>query len=484
VGKFLKADRCSLYQYSNQQKSYRISHTWVKKGALPAPISLSSDLLPWINAKWRRGEVVDVANIDNFPDDAAIDKQNLKKLSVKSHLSIPLAAGESMVGALAMVTLQNHQIWPEAYIQRLKILGKIFANALMRRKAELDLVNAFSEIKKLKDQCETDYIYLREEIKLEHNFEEIIGQSDSLTYVLFKVEQVAPTDSIVLIQGETGTGKELFARAIHHASLRNNRPLVKINCATLPSNLIESELFGYEKGAFSGANIKQIGRFGLSDGGTIFLDEIGELPLELQPKLLRVVQEGEFERLGNPRTVKVDVRIIAATNRNLEEEVKKQRFRKDLWFRLNVFPITIPPLRQRRDDIPLLVERFVKMFAKKLSKNIKTIPQASMRELTQYSWPGNIRELRNVLERAVLNTAGTTLHLADRLEINDRMATDDTPIKTLAQMECDYITQVLDDYAWKIEGKNGAAQALDINPGTLRSRMKKLGIVRPEKHAR
>jgi transcriptional regulator with GAF, ATPase, and Fis domain len=483
IGRFLNVDRCSLYLYSNQQSDFRISHTWAEKGADPAPDVLTSQMLPWINEKWKRGEIVDIHNVANLPAEATIDRQSLIQMGVKSHLSLPLTAGESMLGALAMVALHRHRIWPREYIQRIKILGRIFANALMRRKAELDLLNAFSEIKKLKNQIEADYTYLREEIKLEHNFEEIIGQSDPLKYVLFKVEQVAPTDSIVLIQGETGTGKELFARAIHNASLRNDRPLVKINCATLPANLIESELFGYEKGAFSGANIKQIGRFGLSDGGTIFLDEIGELPLELQPKLLRVVQEGEFERLGNPRTVKVDVRIIAATNRNLEEEVNKQRFRKDLWFRLNVFPITIPPLRHRRDDIPLLVEWFVNMFAKKLGRIIKTIPQASMRELTQYSWPGNIRELRNVIERAVLNTVGPTLHLTDRLGIKGNLAPADAAWKTLTQLEREYIIQVLEEFGWIIEGKHGAAQALDINPGTLRSRMKKHGITRPGKHA-
>ncbi len=483
IGKFFNVDRCSLYQYSNQQDDFRISHTWTQKGVDPAPVSLTSEMLPWVNEKWKRGESVAIDNADDLPAEATKDRQSLINMNVKSHFSFPLTAGESMVGALAMVRLHRHRIWQKEFFQRIKILGRIFTNALMRRQAELDLLDAFSEIKRLKEQIEADYTYLREEIKLEHNFDEIIGQSDPLKYVLFKVEQVAATDTSVLIQGETGTGKELFARAIHNASLRSHRPLVKINCATLPANLIESELFGYEKGAFSGANTKQIGRFGLSNGGTIFLDEIGELPLDLQPKLLRVLQEGEFERLGNPRTIKVDVRIIAATNRDLEAEVRKNRFRQDLWYRLNVFPITAPPLRNRADDIPLLVEWFVNIFAKKLGRTIKTIPQASMNQLIHYNWPGNIRELKNLLERAVLNTTGSTLQLTDKLEIDDPTLPVDKPIKSLKQMERDYIIQVLEKYSWKIEGKKGAAEILDINPGTLRSRMKKLGITRPQKQS-
>ena len=275
---------------------------------------------------------------------------------------------------------------------------------------------ALFEIKKLKEQLEAERAYLQEEIKLEYNHENIIGQSDAINYVFYKVEQIAGTDTNVLVLGETGTGKELVARAIHGLSLRKDRALVKMNCAALPSNLIESELFGHEKGAFTGAHSRRLGRFEIANGATLFLDEIGELPLELQPKLLQVIQTGEFERLGSSHTIKVDVRIIAATNRNLEEEVRKGRFREDLWYRLNIFPITMPPLRDRLDDIPLLVNFYVDKISKRLGKSIEMVPVSVMDALQKYHWPGNIRELENVLERAVINSSGPKLRLVDELK--------------------------------------------------------------------
>ena len=280
-------------------------------------------------------------------------------------------------------------------------------------KRTADLQEALTEIQQLKDQLQAENIYLREEIRLEHNFDNIIGQSGRLKEVLFNVEQVAPTDTTVLILGETGTGKELIARAIHNTSPRKDRPLVKVNCAALPAYLIESELFGHEKGAFTGATTKQIGRFELANGATIFLDELGELPLELQAKLLRVLQDGEFERLGSPRTIKVDVRVIAATNRDLETEVRTGRFRQDLYYRLSVYPLSVPPLGERPDDIPLLVQAFVQKFNKKLGKQIETIPQNTMDVLQRYTWPGNVRELENVIERAIVLTTNQFIDLAD-----------------------------------------------------------------------
>ncbi|MGB5985955.1 MAG: sigma 54-interacting transcriptional regulator [Desulfobacterales bacterium] len=273
-----------------------------------------------------------------------------------------------------------------------------------------------AEIRKLKEKLELERAYLQEEIKLEYNHENIIGQSDAINYVFFKVEQIADTDTNILILGETGTGKELVARAIHGLSLRKKRTLVKMNCAALPANLIESELFGHEKGAFTGADSRRLGRFEIADGATLFLDEIGELPLELQPKLLQVIQSGEFERLGSSHTIKVDVRIIAATNRNLEEEVHKGYFREDLWYRLNIFPITMPPLRDRLDDIPLLVNFYVDKISKRLGKSIEMVPVRVMDALREYHWPGNIRELENVIERAVINTSGPKLRLVDELK--------------------------------------------------------------------
>ena len=336
---------------------------------------------------------------------------------------------------------------------------------------------ALLEIKKLKDQLEAERAYLQEEIKLEHNHENIIGQSDGINYMLYKVEQIARSNTIVLVLGETGTGKELVARAIHGLSLRNERALVKVNCATLPSNLIESELFGHEKGAFTGAHSRHLGRFEVADGATLFLDEIGELPLELQPKLLRVVQDGEFERLGSSRTVKVDVRIIAATNRNLEEEVRRGRFREDLWYRLNIFPITMPPLRDRLDDIPLLVDFYVKKISKRMGKTIEIIPKRVMNALENYHWPGNVRELENVLERAVINSSGPKLHLVDELKTQQKDVS--TAQKTLEAVERDHILRVLEQTQWKVSGKNGAAEILGLDRSTLRARMRKLGILKP-----
>jgi formate hydrogenlyase transcriptional activator len=347
-----------------------------------------------------------------------------------------------------------------------------------RKRAEEKLKRALAEIERYKSQLEAESAYLREEIRSEHNFKEIIGGSDALRYVLFKVDQIAPTDTTALILGETGTGKELIARAIHSASGRRERPLVKVNCATLPANLIESELFGHERGAFTGAFAKQAGRFEIADGGTLFLDEIGELPLELQAKLLRVLQDKEFERLGGSRTIKADVRLIAATNRDLEMEVREGRFRQDLWYRISVFPITLPPLRQRREDIPLLVSAFVARLSKRLGKAIRKIPDKVMDELQSYNWPGNIRELENVIERALISSEGPVLTLADRLAATDAAPAARTAPRSLESLERDHILDVLEQTRWRIEGKDGAAILLGLNPSTLRGRMRKLGIYR------
>ena len=347
-----------------------------------------------------------------------------------------------------------------------------------RKLAEVDLRRAYTEIEQLKNQLEAETAYLQAEIKLEHNFESIVGNSAALKYVLYKVEQVAAADATVLVLGETGTGKELIARAIHNNSPRSVRPLVKVNCATLPSHLIESELFGHERGAFTGAQTRQLGRFEVGDGTSIFLDEIGELPPELQIKLLRVIEDGEFERLGSSRTIKVDVRVIAATNRDLEEEIRKGRFREDLFYRLNVFPITVPPLRQRAEDIPLLVRFFVENASKRLGKSTEHIPESIVQKLLDYSWPGNVRELENVIERAVLNSSGPKLRLADDLAGPARTHMP-PPLKSLQETEKDHIQRVLQSTNWRIEGAEGAALILDMNPSTLRSRMRKLGIQKP-----
>src|SRR5262245_30613226 len=308
--------------------------------------------------------------------------------------------------------------------------------------------------------------------------EVIVGESDALRYVMSRVEQVATTDATVLLAGETGTGKELFARAIHNRSQRRDRPFVVVNCAALPATLIESELFGRERGAFTGAHATQIGRFELANRGTIFLDEVGELPIELQPRLLRVLQEGQLERLGSPHTIDIDVRVIAATNRDLTEEVREGRFRRDLYYRLNVFPVTLPALRERREDIPHLVRHFVDRLVSPLRRRIDVIPHEVMRALEAYDWPGNVRELENVLQRAIILSTGSTLTLGETwLPYIEPVAVGGQ--MTLAEIQRRHIQQILANSRWRIEGKGGAAQVLGLKPSTLRSRMSKLGIARP-----
>ncbi len=345
----------------------------------------------------------------------------------------------------------------------------------------LDNALAYEELKALRDQLDKENVYLQEEIKSKYNFEEILGNSHKLRKVFQGIEDVAATDSTVLIWGETGTGKELIARAIHHLSPRGSRPLIRVNCAVLPAGLVESDLFGHEKGAFTGAHQKRIGRFELAHRGTLFLDEVGDIPQETQAKLLRVLQEQEFERVGGTQTIKVDVRLISATNRDLEAAVAQQKFRADLFYRLNVFPVHVPPLRERTEDIPILANYFVSKYMKKMNKRFDTISQATMDRLFQYPWPGNVRELENVIERAVIRCKGPVLDIK-----NEAAATPSSApgypkrLVALEEMEREYILKVLQQTRWVIGGKRGAAEILKIHPNTLRSRLAKLGITRPE----
>jgi formate hydrogenlyase transcriptional activator len=432
---------------------------------------------PWFAEVLNNGDTVILCRIpDDLPVGAVRERKYAQSVGLKSSLIIPIKVGGEILGEIALLSMTSYRDWPKEMITRLSVVGEIFANALARRQAEETLKNAFSEIEKLKDQLEAENIYLWQEIKLEHNFDLLLGESDALKETLFRVEQVAPTDSIVLILGETGTGKGLVARAIHSLSSRKSRPFITVNCAAFSPNLIESELFGREKGAYTGADSRQIGRFELANGGTIFLDEIGELPLELQPKLLRIIQDGEFERLGNPKTIKVDVRIIAATNRELKAEVQKGRFRQDLYYRVNVFPITVPSLRQRKEDIPTLVRYFAKKISDRYGRRITAIPRNVMRALQAHSWPGNVRELQNVVERAIITSQGTTLKLADKFESADPTEIEEGSLRSLAEIEREYIVCVLEKTNWVVEGAKGAAKILDLHPNTLRFRMKKLGI--------
>jgi transcriptional regulator with GAF, ATPase, and Fis domain len=363
-----------------------------------------------------------------------------------------------------------------------------------RKRSEQSLRNALAEVQQLRLKLEADNVYLREELSQTYPYSSIVGKSEEIARVMEEVDRVAPTEMTALILGETGTGKELVARALHAQGGRNERPLVKVNCSALPAELIESELFGHEKGAFTGAVARQVGRFELADGGTIFLDEIGELPLRLQPKLLRVLQEGEFERLGSAKTIKVDVRVIAATNRNLAEAVQDGRFRADLYYRLNVYPIEIPPLRERREDIGLLAEVFLRESERRLGNRYGKIPAEVMEDLREYSWPGNVRELENVIARSALISSAPTLQLPvgwNREGNSDGRDGSHDPARapsaientksaaTLSEFKKAHILDVLRQTNWRIEGPKGAALILGVHPNTLRSRLSKFGIQKP-----
>ncbi len=402
---------------------------------------------------------------DVLGDDRLPNKQWMSDNGLRSFAGHPLKFRWELLGVIAMF---GRRPLSEEEFERLAIFANQAAIAI--KNAQL-----FTEVAQLKNRLEAENLYLREEIKSQHNFEEIIGESQSIMAVLRQIEQVAPTDSTVLIRGDTGTGKELMARAIHHLSPRRARSLVKVNCGAIPANLVESELFGHEKGSFTGALQRRIGRFELADGGTIFLDEVGELPLDAQVKLLRVLQEREVERVGSGHSTKVNVRVIAATNRDLQAAVKAGSFRADLLYRLNVFPIEVPPLSARASDIPLLVNRFITKFSSKIGKKIDGVSQATMERLTKYSWPGNIRELENVIERATILAKGPVLQINDVL-LQGNSAPLLLVADSLEEVERAHILRVLQEMSWVIEGKQGAAARLGLHPNTLRSRMQKLGI--------
>jgi formate hydrogenlyase transcriptional activator len=386
----------------------------------------------------------------------------------RSLCTLPLVVRGKSIGAITVGSLAPGQ-YSESDAEFLMEVANQIAIAV-------ENMRLHEETAALKARFESEAVYLQEEIKTEHNFEEFIGQSEKVRELLRQVEQVAPTDASVLICGETGTGKELLARAVHNRSKRRDRALVKVNCGSIPSGLVESELFGHEKGAFTGALQQRIGRFELANGGTIFLDEVTELPLDTQVKLLRVLQEGEFERVGSSKTLKVDVRVIAATNRDLNEVVRKGSFRADLFYRLNVFPLESPSLRERKADVPLLVNFFLSRCGKKLGKEVRGVAQSSMENLSRYSWPGNVRELQNVIERAVVLANGPVLRIDDSLLQSEAGAGEASAIDSLENNERNHILRALNGTNWVVHGKKGAAELLGINPSTLRSRMEKLGI--------
>jgi transcriptional regulator with GAF, ATPase, and Fis domain len=427
--------------------------------------------------------MVTISRADDLPLDA---REATGRAGGCSGLGVPVVvAGEAVCALIVWSRRSPSKLLPAAEA-RLRLIAEILASALQRCRQETALRASLATIERLNARLAADNVYLQEEIKTYHDFDEIVGESAPLRQALTRLAQVAPTNSSVLLLGETGTGKELFARALHDRSRRHARALVRVNCAALPTTLIESELFGHEKGAFTGAVSMRQGRFELADGGTVFLDEIGDLPHEIQVKLLRVLQEGELERVGSSRTKRVDVRVIAATHRDLEADVATGRFRADLYYRLSVFPIYLPALRERREDIPTLAWFFIHRHQRELGRRITKVPQLVMHALQQHAWKGNVRELENVIECAMIQSGGDTLELDEAFGRVRRHAGDDTESAgdSLDAIQKAHIEAVLLECGWRINGTNNAAERLKLHPNTLRFRMKKLGIVCPDRAAR
>ena len=475
ICKALGLDRGTLIQVRPESNIEIVGHSWAAERVDRSPRLLPQDF-PWIaRTVLVGGQLVSFARIDDLPEEATKDKESLRRYGLKSNITLPLSAGEKVIGALIFGTSREERKWPGPLVDRLGLVAQVFANALARAEADENLHQAYSEIEELKGRLERENVYLREEVKLEHHHREVIGNSEGIRRVLKKAEQVAATEATVLLLGETGTGKELIARTIHEHSRRKARVMVKVNCAALPASLIESELFGREKGAYTGALTREIGRFELANGSTILLDEIAELPMELQSKLLRVLQEGEFERLGSPRTIKVDVRVIASTSRNLQEAVREGKFREDLFYRLNVFPITLPPLRDRQEDIPALVWHLVNDLGQRMGRSIETIQGSTMEAFKKYYWPGNVRELRNMIERFLITNTDTVFRA--KLPTFEA-ASARAHTQTFEEVERHHILHIMELVGWRVRGEGGAAQLLGLKPTTLESRMQKLGIVR------
>ncbi len=472
------ADRSSLAEFNDEVTAVEDVYCWARPG-IPQVRVADVALMPSVLAFVMRGQPMVFSRLpDDLPPEARGDERFMTEHPTKSAVLLPIAIAGQRVCALGVGTVHEYRTWAAPVVESLQFIASILAAVLHRRRQERALRRSQAEVARLSAQLESENVYLQEEIKSLHGFDEIIGDSAAMRAALARVQEVAATDATVLLLGETGTGKELFARAVHERSDRRQRRFVRVNCAALPASLIESELFGHERGAFTGAVSMRQGRFELADRGTIFLDEVGDLPVDLQAKLLRVLQEGEFERLGSSLTRKVDVRVVAATHRDLEAAVEDGRFRADLYYRLTVFPIRLPPLRERPEDIPTLVWFFIHQRQRSLHRQIKKVPAAVMTGLKGYSWPGNVRELENVVERAMIRSTADTLFLDEGLGPFARRE-NGARGHTLEAVERKHIEDVLQRCSWRINGPGNAAEQLAIHPNTLRFRMKKLGILRP-----
>jgi formate hydrogenlyase transcriptional activator len=484
IRRVITFDRAAFLLYQPQSKTLKLVSMQGLNESEFFKVGREYDLQETQISAWVLEHQEVVTRGDLKREQQSLGEKRLVAEGIQSYCVVPLIAMGQSMGTFA-VWSQTQNRYTSADAELLREVANQVALAIAN-------MTSYEEIASLKARLEKENVYLQEEIRTEHNFEEIVGDSPPLMALLRRVDQVAPTDSSVLIYGETGTGKELIARAIHDRSNRKNRPLVKVNCSAISAGLVESELFGHVKGAFTGAFERRIGRFELADGGTIFLDEVGELPQDTQVKLLRVLQEREFEPVGSNRSVHVDVRIICATNRNLEESIKAGTFRSDLYYRLNVFPLEVPPLRERRSDIDQLAKFFVSRYARNLGKKITAISEGATQKLLSYSWPGNVRELQNVIERALILSNGPVLDLEGDLatvsassfvsqpapELAEVTYADQTPLQTLQEVERAHILAVLQQTNGVIEGANGAAKTLGMHPNTLRHRIEKLGIKR------
>jgi transcriptional regulator with GAF, ATPase, and Fis domain len=474
IVRFFGVDRSSLAEFAGEDGDAETLACWAVPGVDRLPLGPLPVRLAWYVNTLRGGGTIAFSHLpEGLPDAAGVERDYVQRSGIRSNLSFPLFVSGRPFGYIALGAFARSVEFPDAMIPRLRLVGEVLAGALVRARAA-------QRVRELTAVLEAENAALRAEIAGAHEFENIVGTDPALHAALSLASQVAPTDTTVLLTGETGTGKELFAHAIHARSPRAARPMVRVNIAALPPTLIESELFGHEKGAFTGASTQRIGRFELARGGTLFIDEIGDLPVELQAKLLRAVQEGEFERLGSSRTLRADARIIAATHHDLEAAARKGTFRRDLLFRLSVFPIRIPPLRERRRDIPALAWHLVARKQATLGRVIKRITPRAMTALEAYDWPGNVRELENVIERALVLSSGPVLDEGTIVASTRRGTEIAGAGDTLEAAERAHLLRVLEESRWRINGAGNAAERLGLHPSTLRLRMQKLGIRRPE----
>jgi len=479
IAAYFGVQRALLTEFQERPENHPFFIYWSNPGIIPStPDTVAPLLDSWYHRTIVSGEIVRFSDVfEELPPECDTERAFCGRMGIKSVLTVPLRFRGRVACSLSLNAVDAPIAWTDRTVERAGAIGQVLANVIYRKQAEESLHQHLEEIQRLKEHLEAETQYLRAEAHVPGGIEEVIGRSTAFKSSLSLAAQVAPTASTVLLQGETGTGKEVLANLIHQWSPRNGNPLVKVNCPAIPASLFESELFGHEKGAFTGADQTRVGRFEVADGGTLFLDEISELPSEIQAKLLRVIQDGQFQRVGSSQTRRADVRIVAATNRDLGRAVAEGRFRDDLYFRLAVFPITLPPLRDRREDIPLLAWAFIGRRQKALGRSVERIPRRTMDALMAYPWPGNVRELENVIERALILSPGNTLTLDDAFgkpsghRIHEPQRMD--------EVARDHIVAVLEKCAWKVGGPGGAGEILGVHPNTLRSRMKKLGIVRP-----